>query len=163
MANVKISDIATITPALTNLMELETAAGASGKAALSAIQSLLLTGLPIEIGIAASDETTDLTTGTAKATFRMPYDMTLTDVRASLTTATTGANLIVDINQNGSSVLSTEISIDATETSSVTAATPPVISTSALTDNAVITIDIDQIGSGDAGAGLKVWLIGTRA
>ena len=39
--------------------------------------------------IAASDETTALTTGTAKVTFRMPAAVTLSEVRASLTTANT--------------------------------------------------------------------------
>jgi len=36
-----------------------------------------------------------------------------------------------------------------------------VISTSALTDDAEITIDIDQVGNTVAGTGLKIWLIGT--
>jgi len=119
--------------------------------------------LPCEIGVACSDESTALTTGTAKVTFRMPYAMTLTAVRASVTTAPTGSTLIVDINEAGSSVLSTKLSIDATEKTSTTAATAAVISDSALADDAEITIDIDQIGSTVAGAGLKVWLIGKRA
>ena len=56
--------------------------------------------------ISASDETTALTTGTAKATFRMPFAFTLTAVRATLTTAGTGANLVtVDINETGTSVI----------------------------------------------------------
>jgi hypothetical protein len=113
--------------------------------------------------VACSDETTDLATGTAVVTFRMPYAMTLTAVRASVTTAPVGADIIVDINEGGSSVLTTEISIDDGEKTSTTAATPPVISDSALADDAEITIDIDQIGSTTAGAGLKVALIGTRA
>lgn len=117
----------------------------------------------VSIGIACSDETTDLTTGTAKATFRMPHAMTLTAVRASVTTAPTGSALTVDINEAGTTVLSTKLTIDATEKTSTTAATPAVISNSALADDAEITIDIDGIGSTVAGAGLKVWLIGTRA
>jgi len=116
-----------------------------------------------EIGIACSDETTTLTTGTAKATFRMPYAMTLTDVRATVTTAPTGSVLTVDINESGTTVLSTKITIDATEKTSETAATAPVISDSALADDAEITIDIDTVGSTVAGAGLKVWLKGVRA
>ena len=36
-----------------------------------------------ELGIAVSDETTALTTGTAKGTFRMPYAMTVTDVQSN--------------------------------------------------------------------------------
>jgi hypothetical protein len=116
----------------------------------------------VEIQLAASDETTALTTGTAKVTFRMPHAMTLTSVRASLTTAqASGSIFTVDINQGGSSVLGTKLTIDNTEKTSVTAATPATITTSALTDDAEITIDIDQIGNGSA-TGLKITLIGTR-
>lgn len=122
-----------------------------------------LTNLPTVIQLACSDETTALTAGTNKVTFRMPYAMTLTAVRASVTTAPTGSTLVVDINEGGTSVLSTKLSIDATEKTSTTAATAAVISDSALADDAEITIDIDQIGSTIAGAGLKVTLIGTRA
>ena len=118
---------------------------------------------PVEIGLACSDETTDLTTGAGKVTFRLPYAMTLTAVRASVTTAPTGSTLVVDINEDGTSVLSTKLSIDATEKTSTTAATAAVISDSSLADDAEITVDIDQIGATIAGAGLKVWLIGRRA
>jgi hypothetical protein len=118
---------------------------------------------PAEIMLDVGDETTALTTGTAKKTFRMPYAMTVTEVRASVTTAPTDATLNVDINEGGTTILSTVITIDSTEKTSETAATPPVISDSALADDAEMTIDIDQVGSTIAGAGLKVTLIGTRA
>lgn len=124
--------------------------------------STAATAASVEIGVACSDETTALTTGTAKATFRMPCAMTLTAVRASVTTAPTGSTLIVDINESGSTILSTKLSIDATEKTSTTAASAAVISDSALADDAEMTIDIDQVGATIAGAGLKVWLIGTR-
>ena len=113
--------------------------------------------------VAASDEATALTTGTAKVTFRMPYAFTLTAVRASLTTAGTGVNLVtVDIHESGTTILSTKITIDATEKTSTTAATAPVISDSSLADDAEMTVDIDQIDSGGVSAGLKVTLIGTK-
>ena len=115
-----------------------------------------------EIGVAASDEATALTTGAAKVTFRMPFAMTLTDVRANVNIAPTGAGITVDINETAVSILSTKLTIDATEKTSVTAAVPVVISDSSLADDAEITIDIDVIGSTIAGAGLKIWLIGTR-
>jgi hypothetical protein len=123
-------------------------------------------GNPTEsLVIACSDESTALTTGAAKVTFRMPYAFTLSAVRASVTTAPTDAALVVDINENtgggATTILSTKITIDATEKTSTTAAAP-VISDTALADDAEITIDIDQIGSTIAGAGLKVYLIGTR-
>ena len=116
---------------------------------------------PIQaFGIACSDETTAITTGNAKATFRMPYAFTLTAVRASLTTASSSGLPTIDINENGVSILSTKITIDVSERTSTTAATPPVISDSSLADDAEITIDIDVAGTG--AAGLKVYLIGRR-
>ena len=112
--------------------------------------------------LACSDEETALTTGT-KLTFRMPFAYTVTAVRASLTTAGTGANLVtVDINESGTTILSTEITIDATETTSTTAATPPVIDDPDLANDAEMTVDIDQIDSGGVSAGLKVYIIGYR-
>lgn len=120
------------------------------------------TSLPIEIQVACSDETTALTTGTAKITFRTPCAMTVTAVRASLTTAQTSGNIFtVDINEGGTSILSTKLTIDNTERTSTTAATAPVISDTSLADDAEMTVDIDQIGDGTA-KGLKVTIIGTR-
>ena len=112
--------------------------------------------------IACSDLDSDLTTG-EKVVFRMPYSYTVTDVRASLTTAATGGTLLtVDINEGGSTILSTKITIDASSTTSTTAATPPVISDSALADDAEISIDIDAIGSTNTGKGLVVYIIGNK-
>jgi hypothetical protein len=112
------------------------------------------------ITVACSDETTNLTTGTAKITFRMPYAFTVTAVRASLTTAqTAGSIFTVDINESGTSILSTKLTIDNSEKTSTTAATPAVISDTSLADDAEITIDIDQVGTPLA-KGLKVALIG---
>ena len=120
-------------------------------------------GMPCEIQLAASDEITDLTTGT-KVTLRMPYAMTLTSIRGSLTTAATGVTLLAfDIQQSGVTIFSTKPTFDASEKTTLTALTPSVISNSTLTDDAEITIIIDAIGSTIAGAGLKITLKGTRA
>jgi len=118
--------------------------------------------IPIEIQAAASDETTALTIGASKVTFRLPTAFTLTGVRASLTTAqTSGSIFTVDINLGGVSILSTKLTIDNTEKTSVTATTPAVISNTTMTDDGEITVDIDQIGDGTA-KGLKITLIGFR-
>ena len=112
--------------------------------------------------IACGAEDEALTTGT-KVTFRLPFAFTVTEVRASLTTAGTGANLVtLMFEQNGTDILSTAITIDASELTSTTSATPPVISTSALTDDASIDCDVDQIDSGGVSAGLKMYLIGYK-
>lgn len=141
---------------------LETALGSGGGGgAVSSVNGdtgAVIVLMPIII--AASDETTALTTGTAKVTFRMPYAFTVTGVRASLTTAqTSGSILTVDINDSGTSILSTKLTIDNTEKTSTTAAAAAVISDTALADDAEITIDIDQVGDGTA-KGLKITLIG---
>src|SRR5262245_37577626 len=108
--------------------------------------------------VAIGDETTAITTGTAKITFRMPFRMVLTSVRANLNTASSSGTPTVDINEGGTTILSTKLTIDANELTSTTAATPAVISDNVLADDAEITIDIDTAGTG--AKGLKVTLIG---
>lgn len=121
------------------------------------------TAASTEIQLAVSDETTALTTGTSKVTFRMPYAMIVSSVRASLTTAQTGGTIFtIDINESGASILSTKLTIDNTEKTSVTAAIPSVLSDTSLADDSEITIDIDQVGDGTA-KGLKITIKGTRA
>jgi len=111
------------------------------------------------IQVACSDETTALTTGTSKVKFRMPYAMTLTAVRASLSTTSSSGIPAIDINESGASIFSTTLTIDAGEKTSTTAATPAVISDANLADDAEITVDIDTAGTG--ATGLKITLIGT--
>lgn len=110
--------------------------------------------------IAVSDETTAITTGAAKVTFRMPYAFTITSVRASLSTVSSSGNPAIDINEGGVSIFSTTLTIDANELTSTTAATAAVISDTSLADDAEITIDIDTAGTG--AKGLKVYIIGRR-
>jgi len=114
--------------------------------------------------VACSDETTALTTGTAKVTFRMPYAMTLNagiaGVIASLTTVGSGSVVTVDINEGGSPILSTKITIDPAEKTSYSAVTPVVISDTSLAFNAEMTVDIDGVDSGGVSSGLKIMLIG---
>lgn len=111
--------------------------------------------------ITCSDEGTDLdTTNNPKVKFRMPYGYTLSQVRASVGLAPIGSTITVTISQNTVSILSTPITIDATEFTSVTAAIPPVISNPNLLNDAEIEIAITQIGFTTPGKGLKVYLIG---
>jgi hypothetical protein len=167
MAEKKISELTAKGAALaaTDLMVISEVSGASyvtKRVTGANVKTFAQSGLPTEVQVAASDETTALTTGTAKVTFRMPYAMTVTAVRASLSTAqASGSIFTVDINEGGTTILSTKLTIDNTEKTSTTAATAAVISDSALADDAEITVDIDQIGDGTA-KGLKVTIIGTR-
>ena len=106
------------------------------------------------------DQSGSITTGTAKLTARGPFAFTLTEVRASLTTASSSGAPAFDLNEGGVSVFSTTLTIDASETTSTTAATPAVISDASIADDAELTFDIDTAGTGAVGP--KVWLIGTR-
>lgn len=126
------------------------------------VLTLTAAAQPAYIQVAVSDEITNISAGPGKLTFRMPYAMTLTAVRASLTVAQTAGSIVsVDINESGSTILSAKLTIDNNEKTSVTAATPAVMSDTSLADDAEITIDIDLVGTPLA-KGLKVTLIGTR-
>ena len=116
----------------------------------------------IELQAAASDLTTAITVGTNKVYIPLPTSFTLTEVRAFLSTPqTSGSIFTVNINLNGVSILSTKLTIDNNENSSKTATTPAVISNTTMTDDGIISIDVDQIGNGTA-KGLIVTLIGFR-
>lgn len=111
--------------------------------------------------IACSDEISSLTTGTNKATFSLPYAITVLGVYASVNTASTSGVVTVDINEAGTSILSTKLTIDASEKTSATAATAAVISDSAIAANAEIGFDIDTAGTG--AKGLKVVITARRS
>lgn len=113
------------------------------------------------IVITLSDLITNLTTGTTKAYFRMPFTATVDAVSASVVEAQTAGSLLTfDINENGTTILSTKITIDNTEKTSVTAVTQPVISDATLSYNSEITFDIDQVGTAGAkGAVITLSLI----
>lgn len=117
---------------------------------------------PCVLAIACSDETTALTTGTNKVKFTNPFAtaFNVTAVVGSLSTAqTSGSIFTVDVNEAGTTILSTKLTIDNTETTSGTAATAPVISDASIAAYAEIEVDIDQVGDGTA-KGLKVYIIG---
>lgn len=114
--------------------------------------------IPRGIMVAVSDETSVITTGTSKVSFRMPFAFTLTGVRASVNIASSSGIPTFNIKKNGTTIFSTKLTIDATELSSTTAAVPAVISDAALTDDALISVDIDVAGTGATGA--KIYLLG---
>lgn len=87
----------------------------------------------------------------------MPVGFTVTGIDLRATTPPTGASLIVDINENGTSLFSTNPEIDATAT---VEDGNEVLSDTILAAGSVITVDIDQVGSTFAGSGLTIMLNG---
>jgi hypothetical protein len=144
-----------------------TATGTGPVSALSATAVLTLIGAATVaeakseiLEYALSDEATALTAATSVLTVRVPFGCTLTAVRASLSVTSSSGLVTVDINEAGTTILSTKLSIDASEKTSTTAATAAVISDAALADDAELTFDIDAAGTG--AKGLKVKLYVTR-
>lgn len=113
-------------------------------------------------GIAFSDETTAITTGTSKVTWMWPFAVTIVNVYCGLGVAqTSGSIFTVDINEAGTTILSTKLTVDNGETTSTTAATPPVISDSSIAAGALMSADVDQVGDGTAKGG-KIYIEFTR-
>jgi len=75
------------------------------------------------------------------------------------TAAATGSTLLtLDINEAGTTILSTKITIDVGEKTSETAATAPVISDTAIAADAIVTFDTDSVNETTASKGLTMWI-----
>lgn len=110
----------------------------------------------------SGDETTTLTTGTAKRTWRMPIPFTLRSAYASLTTGSSSGAVIVDVNADNSSVFGTnKLSIDQGDEWSGDATTPADLDDQTFEVGTEFTFDVDDDGTN--AAGLKVYLIGIYA
>ena len=108
--------------------------------------------------VSMTGEDADATVADDLAQIRLPFAFEVTECRAFCNTAPTGATLDVMIEEAGSNILSSAISIAiSATTASVSGGT---ITDSTLADNAIISFNCDQIGSSNAGAGLKCMIIG---
>jgi hypothetical protein len=96
-----------------------------------------------------------LSVGTGKAKFYVPGAITLGNVRASVSTAPTGADITIDVNKNGTTVFTTQTNrpkIFAGQTL-VSTSTPNITT---LVAGDYITVDIDSVGSLNPGKDLTV-------
>ncbi len=125
---------------------------------IAALEAGTVLPCPLPMIVPCSGNSEAVAAGTP-VTFRMPGNVTLTSVRASLTSAATTGTLTVDIKVNGLSILSTLLTIDATEKTSVTATAPAVISTADIDDDDEVEIIVTDDADGTA-TGLKVYLVG---
>jgi hypothetical protein len=116
-----------------------------------------VTSLPAPIMVAISDETTVFGTGTDVITFRAPYAFTLSEVKASLTTASTLNPITIDVKMGGFTIFGTQLTIDVNEKTTKTAAAAATLVTTAIPDDAEFTVTI--VGAGTGAVGLKLSLI----
>lgn len=88
----------------------------------------------------------------------LPFAGTIVDIGATVDTAGTTGLMTVDVNKNGTTLMSaTKITLDSTEKTSRTAATAPVLTTTALAVGDIITVDVDGIQTTPA-KGLTIFI-----
>lgn len=102
------------------------------------------------------------TTGAKKLAFLAGFAGTITDIRAYLDTAPTGASFILDVNKNGTTLYTTQANRPtiAISGNASTTTLPDIVSIAA---GDRVTVDIDQIGSTIAGSDLYVSISVKRA
>lgn len=91
--------------------------------------------------------TTDITTGANKAYWTAPFDIIDMVFYCDLFDASSSGAPAFDINKNGSTILSTKLTIDPTETTSRTATTPYVATSDVASAGDRFTFDIDTAGT----------------
>jgi len=114
-----------------------------------------------------TDETTAPTTGVKYTTEPAPYDMALEDIIGGLTTAGTGAALFTmeilkenSVNADAfTTILSTKVTIDASEFTSTTAATAPVLSVTTWEKGRRLQLEIDTLDTNGLARGAKIQLL----
>jgi hypothetical protein len=115
--------------------------------------------IPIEVTAAG----TNISTGDGKKYFQIPAGLNggnITSITAFVTTAPVGSTIIIQLHNltDTADVLSTRLTFDAGELVTSSAAAAAVINTGAddVATGDIFRIDIDQVGSSTAGAGLHV-------
>lgn len=116
---------------------------------------------PLEsFSFALTDETTVIVSTGTYFTFDMPYDFNVEEVIGQLTTTSSSGNVTMDVKKAGTTILSTGITVEQGETSSLTAATQPVVSVPSLLKGSRMTFLLAGVGASATGA--KVTLTGRQ-
>ena len=121
--------------------------------------------LPAEIGVAVSDETTTLSTGDDQITFLVPRNMTITEVKASLSASdSTGVDIDVRYHAtdpgSASTIFASDLSISSGAYYGTKAGSTVFVGSAASKDvaeNGFLVVDINYVS--DA-TGLKLWVLG---
>lgn len=147
----------TIPETIVELTSVDDASGASAGSATS--RGSRDVRQPEASVIACSDGVTPLEVGLVKTVASWPEDCRLVSIEAALAEAqASGSTFTVDVHVDGATALSTLVTIDNGETSSATAATPPVLDITDIPQGARVEIYVTQVGDGTA-IGLDVTLV----
>ncbi len=113
---------------------------------------------PIVIPITGATE--GLSTGTNLAGFYAPFAFRLVGVYAGVFTVSSSGIITFDINDDGTTVMATnKLTIDASENTSATAATPAAITAPTVAANSYVSVDCDGAGTGAGGAAVTLLVI----
>ncbi len=104
------------------------------------------------------DADTDQTVDTDLAgDFEFPFAGTIVSIGGYFDTAGTTGTATIDVNLNGSTVMTTnKISVETGEKSSRDASTQPALTTTSISAGDILTVDQDSIQTGTAGKGLSI-------
>jgi len=118
------------------------------------------------LGYAMSDAATDITAGVKVPCAAVPYAFTITSIRAQLGRSAIGVlRLTIDIKKNGSSIFSTLLTFDNSETTSEGASIPYVMTSDSinLTTSDVLELSVAMAGGvTQAAQNLTLFLIGYK-
>jgi len=119
--------------------------------------SLNAAAAPANYSLKLSDDTTALeVSATPIDTFYVPFDMQVSVLAASLTAASTAGDVVLELYRNGSPILTTPITVEVGEESSLTATDQPVAVSGELDWEQGDKIEIFLTSAGDEAAGLKL-------
>jgi hypothetical protein len=94
------------------------------------------------------------------AHFQMPQKALIDEVRVHVGTAPTGQALIVDVNDDGTTIFTTQGNRPTIADGTNDATSGAADGGTAVAKDSVITVDVDQVGSGTAGSDLTVFIRG---
>lgn len=118
-------------------------------------------GLLFEWVISLSHEDGVISEQVGVITVPVPRDITVQGLTAYLNEPSDSGNVVIDLNLNGVSVMSTELTVNQGENSSEAAGTTPYVLVEDEWDTGqVLTIDFDTAGNNAAGA--KLTIVGQR-
>lgn len=108
--------------------------------------------------IAPFSRTGTLSVVAGAARFKFPFAATIINVTAAVNTAPTGADIILDVNLNGVTIFTTQANRPRILAGTFQETVDAVPDVTAAANDQYLTVDIDQVGSGVAGADLTVFV-----
>ena len=111
------------------------------------------------VGVTLGGKGTDLAITDSSYPVSIPYAGTIVKVIANVNTAPVGASIIADVNLNGTSIWNTTQANRVSISASATSGSQTSFDTTAISENDVITVDVDQVGSTTAGQDLTVMVV----